>query len=133
MNGKGPIKAGSVPAEIIAGTRRELGAGEFEVTLPALSERDNIGLILERSVSHDGVFVGAVSPGSAAFNAGLQAGDRLLSFDGETVKDDVVFTFAEQRVSLPGSTVVAISRDPRHKGSISTGASVIDVSRSNWM
>jgi phosphoadenosine phosphosulfate reductase len=119
-------------AKPILGARRALKDGELQVVIPPINS-ESAGLILERSGSHQGVFVGAVSPGSAAFKAGLLAGDRLVALDGEEVKDDVLFTFTQQKLALPGDTVVAVSRDARRKGSISTSASAVDVSRSGWM
>lgn len=72
------------------------------------------------------VVVEGVAPGSAAAAAGIKKGDRLVSFDGEPVKDmfDVMYPLTQKRpgqrarlkVERAGKTLELTVAFPSHKG-----------------
>jgi aminopeptidase N len=80
------------------------GAEAIEVTRPQGERAASLGTVPDFAYSGEGVRISGVSPNSAAEEAGLQAGDVLLSYNGEPIADMQSYSNL-LRQSAPGDTV----------------------------
>jgi len=69
-----------------------------------------LGVVIENSSAGRGLVVKSVQPGSNAERAGLENGDILLSFDGETLSDTFDLTYAVQQKQPGDKSVLQIER-----------------------
>jgi serine protease Do len=76
------------------------------VTVNSLSDQ-----LAEYFGTKDGVLVASVTEGSAAEKAGVQAGDVIVSVNGEAVRDAAALRRQMQRVKSGGEFTIGIVRD----------------------
>ena len=91
--------------------RVNLGGVELVVSATGTARQASLGTVPDFAYVGDGVRISAVTPDSAAAEAGLIAGDVLLTFDGEPVVD--LQTYSNLlRQSAPGDVVqIQLRRD----------------------
>ncbi len=86
--------------------RVNLENARVEVSATAGSEREaSLGTVPDFAYSGDGIRISDVTPGSAAEQAGLQAGDVLLRYDGAAISDLQAYSNL-LRQSNPGDVIV---------------------------
>lgn len=84
--------------------RVTLAGASVSVQTSASSREASLGTVPDFSYSGEGIRISAASPGGAAAESGLAAGDVLLSFNGATLSDLQVYSNFI-RESAPGEVV----------------------------
>jgi uncharacterized iron-regulated protein len=69
-----------------------------------------LGVMLDDSDDEVGIGITGVSPGSAAEQAGIEKGDRILSFDGNTLADSFDLIYATRSKRAGDSATIELLR-----------------------
>ena len=86
-------------------------AKQIEVQRQTSERSASLGTVPDFAYSGEGIRISGVTPGGAAEEAGLQALDVLLNYDGETIEDMQSYSNL-LRESEPGDTIaIDVLRD----------------------
>ena len=80
-----------------------------------LLDINSINMARLYGVNHTGVYIQEVNDNSAADNAGLKAGDRIVSFDGDEVTSAEGLRNMISKRKVGDKVEIGISRDGRMK------------------
>jgi membrane-associated protease RseP (regulator of RpoE activity) len=69
-----------------------------------------LGVMLDDSEDEAGIGIAGVAPGSAAERAGIEKGDRILSFDGTTLVDSFDLIYATRSKRAGDSVTIELLR-----------------------